>query len=396
MNKKLIKTIASITFGLGIAASIPFISTSCKQKSTALPKEVYHITSEGVLTGFETEFLNNMDKYSNCNTMLIPDEVTAISDGAFLSEDNQFPTYITNLAFSESSKITSIGESAFCYCFSLVSVDLSQCAHLKTLGDYAFDECESITFVSLPSSLTSISFGAFAYCSKLTSINFPASITEIGERAFEDCYSLESVDLSKCTQLGLINDDAFKSNSSLKFLKFPSSLTAIGEEAFENCSALTTIHFPSSLQSIGSSAFRSCTSVASIFFPSSLTEIGSSAFSLCSSLNTITFPEDNNGAFGLATNLGTKAFVVVKKLTDGYIWSSENGVVGSLSCGKISLPNDLTQIAEWAFSGCSGITNISFPSTLTFIGKHAFSNCNDLKTVDLSKCTNLETLSESS
>lgn len=61
------------------------------------------------------------------------------------------------------------------------------------IGDYAFNNCTSITSVTIPSSVTSIGSRAFDGCTNLTSVTIPDSVTYIGSNAFKDCTSLASI-----------------------------------------------------------------------------------------------------------------------------------------------------------------------------------------------------------
>ena len=55
-----------------------------------------------------------------------------------------------------------------------------------------------ITSINIPSSVTTIAYGAF-YQSKLTSIDLPASVTSIGNYAFYNCSSLTSITIRSTT-----------------------------------------------------------------------------------------------------------------------------------------------------------------------------------------------------
>ena len=55
------------------------------------------------------------------------------------------------------------------------------------IGKFAFRNCNSLTSVIIPSSVTEIGEYAFYYCSSLASINIPSSVTTIGGYAFENC-----------------------------------------------------------------------------------------------------------------------------------------------------------------------------------------------------------------
>lgn len=52
---------------------------------------------------------------------------------------------------------------------------------------------------------------------------------------------------------------------------------------------------------------------------------------------------------------------------------------------SISLPEGLTSIGGWAFSGCTNLTSISLPESLTSIGSRAFNGCAGLMSISLPK-----------
>ena len=47
----------------------------------------------------------------------------------------------------------------------------------------------------------------------------------------------------------------------------------------------------------------------------------------------------------------------------------------------VEIPNNVTTIGNYAFSGCSGLTNITFPDSLTTINQHAFNGCTGLTNI---------------
>lgn len=135
---------------------------------------------------------------------------------------------------------------------------------VTTIGDFALN-LSDVTSVTIPDSVTSISYGTFYNCQALTSVTIPDSIVSIGEWAFYRCVSLASITL-------------------------PDGVTNIGEYAFQSCTSLTSVNIPDSITDIGQGAFSLCTSLTSITIPGSVTNIGSSAFSCCSSLTSVTIP----------------------------------------------------------------------------------------------------------
>ncbi|MEI3228848.1 MAG: leucine-rich repeat domain-containing protein [Lachnospiraceae bacterium] len=204
---------------------------------------------------------------------------------------------------------------------------------VTAIGGSAFNDCDSLTSVTLPNSITRIGSGAFAECGSLTSIKIPDSVTTIGENAFFECVNLTSVTLPK--SITRIEENTFGDCKSLTSIMIPNSVTAIENNAFDSCSSLTSVTIPDSVTAIENNAFNYCSSLTSVIIPDSVTAIGSSAFDGCSSLTSVT------------------------------------------------LPNSITRIEENAFSACKSLTSITIPASVQEIASGAFSWCENLKQVVL-------------
>lgn len=62
----------------------------------------------------------------------------------------------------------------------------------------------------------------------------------------------------------------------------------------------------------------------------------------------------------------------------------DKGAFSSSDISTIEIPEGVTDIADFAFYGCTRLQSISLPSTLRNIGKGAFAGCTALKGIDLS------------
>ena len=134
---------------------------------------------------------------------------------------------------------------------------------MTSIVSYAFRDCNSLTSVVFPESLTAIGTSAFEGCSSLTSVIIPEGVTTIESQTFSGCSSLTSVII-------------------------PEGVTTIESQTFSGCSALTSVVF-------------GCSSLTSVVIPEGVTSIGGGAFHDCSSLTSLQLqgppPE---GASGLA------------------------------------------------------------------------------------------------
>ena len=81
--------------------------------------------------------------------------------------------------------ITGIYASAFENCDDLTSVTIPN--SITSIGNFAFSSCSGLTSITIPNSVKSIGDNAFSSCTGLTSITIPNSVTSIGGAAFAEC-----------------------------------------------------------------------------------------------------------------------------------------------------------------------------------------------------------------
>ena len=378
------KSLTSITIPDGVTSigDGAFYNCSSLTEIKVASENSNYVSVNGVLYNKDKTTIICYPAGKKGNNYKIPDGVTKVDSSAFIGCSSLTSITIPN-------GVTEIGYSVFEGCTNLKSITIPN--GVTSIGDSAFEGCTSLKSITIPNSVTSIGDSAFEDCTSLTSITIPNGVTSIGDSAFEGCTSLTSITIpNSVTSIGF---GAFIGCSSLTSITIPDSVTCIGDSAFNGCTSLTSITIPDSVTSIGESAFSGCSSLASITIPDSVMSIGNDAFHECSSLTSITIPNS-------VTSIGDYAFLGCSRLTaidvntDNKDYTSVNGVLfyndKTIICypaGKkgnnYKIPDGVTSICWYAFSGCTSLTSITIPDSVTEIGGGAFENCSSLTSITI-------------
>jgi hypothetical protein len=146
------------------------------------------------------------------------------------------------------------------------------------IGDYAFEDCASLTTVTIPNTVTSIGYRAFFRCAGLTRVSIPNSVTNVGDYAFLGCTSLTNATIGN--SVPIIGDHTFFSCLSLTSFTIGNSVTSIGNDAFSTCLSLTSVIVPNSVTNMADYAFASCgNSLTGIYFQANAPTAVSNVFS---------------------------------------------------------------------------------------------------------------------
>ena len=304
--------------------------------------------------------------------------------------------------------ITELNCFALSDCYNITSVTFGENSQLTSIGDGAFNWCESLESITIPDGVISIGDWAFCCCAKLTSITIPDGVKSIGNYAFEECTALESITIPGSVLS--IGDNAFKECTALKNITIPGSVLSIGDNAFKECTALESAIIADGVTSIGDNAFYNCTSLVNVSLPDSLTSISFNTFYGCANLQTY----DDGTAYYLGNSENHYLIlvsVISKEITSftiddktKFIWNSafsecrvleniENTQnilnIGSRAfehCNSLttfSIPQGVTTIEDGTFFCCTNMQTITIPDTVTSIGQSAFEGCNNLKSISI-------------
>ena len=221
-----------------------------------------------------------------------------------------------------------------------------------------FRGCTGLTSITIPEGVESINrveppvmWGMFSLAN-LTSITIPASVKTIDNRAFIGCRNLININVHEDNPNYASEGGMLLNKTKTTLIAFPSasgdvmipaSVTSITEEAFYNCINLTSVTFHEN--------------VSSVFRP----------FGGCINLISINVHENNPRYI-------SENGILYDTYKDGYPSGIKTSLIKASPAkeyGIVTIPESVTNIADYAFSGCN-FTEVIIPASVNTIGWDAF------------------------
>lgn len=270
---------------------------------------------------------NVLIKYEGSDSeVFIPDGVKTIGNGAF--RNNQ-----TIIEVTLPDSVTSIEKSAFEQCENLQSVNMSK--FVTQIGKDAFYKCINLRYIYTMEGVEVIEDGAFAFCSTLYELENMDKVKSISSNSFYKTGWMEQ-ELKK-TDIIIINKILVYGSNCSGYVYVPKGVTQIAPGAFMNAKELTHIVIPNTVISIGKESFYACPKLESVRMEDSVEKIGSQAFRYCYNLK------------------------------------------------NIKLSNSLSNLELGLFEGCNKLYNITIPQDCETISAGVFNDCRRLKYITISE-----------
>ena len=305
----------------------------------------------------------------------------------------------TSLGTVNLSGVTQIGPSVFKGCESLTSIDMT---NITNIGASAF-EGTGLTSVTIPSTVSSVGMKAFFGCTSLTNVIFNNTMDTLPESIFEGCSVLKSVKMPN--GLKNLSQKSFKGTVALDVG------SVIWDATIEDVLGWPTNVFEGSgvikldptkegsnlgyrlikLNLANGSSFNSISILVSV--TDKLDTLGYDyTYKLPSDLIAI---YDYSGKWTKVSispdNTKYQAYLGVLYSGDGktllkapYCYDAEDTLETLTTIGPrsfsgtnlqtIYIPEGVTSIGEYAFSGCATLQSVNLPESLKTIGRNAFEN----------------------
>ncbi|MCH5317356.1 MAG: leucine-rich repeat domain-containing protein [Eubacterium sp.] len=230
--------------------------------------------------------------------------------------------------------------------------------------------------VTVPESVTRISFDAFRNCSELEELVISKNVEDLYGKCFEDCINLKSIFVDeRNTHYDSRNNcnAVIKSRANELVLGcintvIPDTVVRINDFAFSECPS--KVIFPENVMSIGLMAFSGCSNLEELFIPYNTTEIDNMSFFVCSNIKRIVV-DSANEMYDSRNECNAIIETAINKL-----------IVG---CNNTVIPEDICIIESEAFAYLNGLMDIRIPENVVFIDENAFLMCNNIESINVDK-----------
>lgn len=320
----------------------------------------------------------DLDKSNHTATVTY--ETKGSNNYALLPADVVIPESVTYEGITYS--VTKIGAQAFQNCSSITEVTVGK--ELKNIGARAFLNCKSFTAMLLPDEFTTMGESAFEGCIKLTVVKLGKSLTAVPAHAFKNCVALSEMDIPASVKS--IGDQAFYNDSTIAVVTMREGLETIGNEVFWNNSGVRSFVIPGTVQTIGTNSFYGCTNTSTLRFKDGdgiLTidtkdthsrKIDDMTVNISSSEEREKYRDRKYDYF---YDCPIKTLYLGRNLKYDY----SNSI--SIYKGAIYRPWDTETRASAPFANSTTLTNVTVGPKVTFVYDHLCDGCSDLSNVVL-------------
>lgn len=260
----------------------------------------------------------------------------------------------------------------------------------------------NITSISFPETVTSIQ--GFQNCNSLTSVTIPASVTSIALQTFGQCNALTEIKVAEGNTAYSDIDGVLFDAEKETLLIYPNGKTAtsytapagtkgVGSYAFSEHPTLEEITLPEGTTDLARRMVFGCDFLKTINLPSTIASIDKEFLYNPSNLEAINVTPAANAVYssidGVLFNADQTELIHFPPANcKDYVMPStvktiKEEAFAHSKVETIQLPEGLKEIEAKAFNNCRKLKELSIPEGVTTIGDQAFTYCTTLKTLTI-------------
>lgn len=218
--------------------------------------------------------------------------------------------------------------------------------------------------IKIESGIKAVGTKVFSGCTNLKTITIPSTLlsckcsigNDFGYGAFSEIPSLEQI-IFEDTEQKFIPSGLYAGITAPNFkFEFPETIKEVGDSAFAY-SSIDKFELPKAVTTIPTNCYAGCFNIKTLNLPENIETLKTKAFYFNKNLETI--------------NLNTK----IKEIPS-YCFAGSN-------ITSITIPNNVSSIGSYAFSGCSKLTTINYSNKVSVIPNYCFQNCASLTEVTI-------------
>ena len=318
----------------------------------------------------------------------------ATGDGVLLSKNGEtlvaYPGGKTEGSYNIPSSVTTIGYGAFEGCQNVTGITFPE--GLTSIDDYAFWNCDQLTSVTIGENVKSIGDYAFYDCGDLATINGCEGVEHLGESAFGcTAWNDDICDDEKTPCLIYVGKVAYYYRGKMPAnteIILNDGTTEIDAWCFSWQENLKSVTIPASVKNIDESAFENCIALEEVNGCEGVEHLGNCA------LTSTKWDDDLEAKtdLGYLLYLGKVAYKYVGTMPANTAIAIEDGKTeicykcfdGQENLKSITIPNSVTSIGDYSFYEGTGLKSITLSNSVTSIGNYSFYGCTGLKSITLS------------
>lgn len=162
------------------------------------------------------------------------------------------------------------------------------------------------------------------------------------------------------------------------------TVTAVAARAFTGCTGIRTLTVPATVQQVGAGAFQGCSSLEAVYWNAvdcaAVNGADTPVFADCPALRAVHIGQ---GVKTVPPYVFSHTPLTAVSVAEGVEHVGEYAFSGCTALSQITLPAGVVSVGEGAFRGCTALADAALPDSVIVIERYAFAFCSALASLSL-------------